>query len=845
MYRPASFITRLPHIALALLALALAPPLLATTAAPLPVPLVAGPGYTGPAINDDNYGFALSASGDTVAIGAPDIDALPARAGAVYVYVRSGSHWLQQAKLLPPAGASGDRFGYSVALDGNTLLIGAPGSDVVLGGNDRGAAHVFVRNAGSWSLQATLLPSDPANDDEFGRAVAVAGNYALVGAPFNSAASTQQGAAYVFLRNGASWSQQVRLLRPGSTHGFEQFGSAVALTPDTAVVGAPLADGMAQGDQGQAVVYTRTAAVWSEADVLVSADGKAGDHFGHAVAISGTRIAVGAPYTDRIPFFSEDDGAIYVFEGSAASGWGQDQKLADGLPGEATVSALFGWSVALLGDRVLGGAPGNKTDSALPVGATYVYQYTADTGWFVSKRLGLADGRDDVAYGMGRAVALTAAAAFASSGDEPRILDQRGLVAVYEASQGFAQSVLLFGGGRGGPLGFALAVDGETAVVGAYEEDVGSADEHGAAYLYVRQNGVWRLQARLVGDNGSDQGEKLDHFGFAVAISGDTVVVGAPGVDFFNDASQPAESDEGAAYVFVRSGAVWSQQAKLSRGLQGQPGEQFGRAVAIAGDTIAIGVPFEDVGLAADQGAVRVFLRSGANWSAAQTLTLGAAGAAGDRFGYSLALSADTLLAAAPFDQVAGHAEQGSVALFPRNGASYGVPQLVSEGAAGAAMDYFGFSLALRGDRALVGVFNDDDLLTNAGTALLLTRPAPGAAWSPAGKRFAADGGAGARFGVAVALTDTHAFIGAHYHQGKGAVYQLDLAGGPAAGPAILAPDGAQGDLFGYAVAADGDLVLVGALDALGPAGTTSAMGALYTLALTPQAGALFADGFE
>ena len=162
-------------------------------------------------------------------------------------------------------------------------------------GVDQGSAYVFVRSGGVWSQQQKLLASDAAAGDLFGVSVAISGETVVVGAPFDDgAAGFDQGSAYVFVRSGGVWSQQQKLEASDAAAG-DMFGSSVAISGETVVVGAPLDDGAAGTDQGSAYVFVRSGGVWSQQQKLEASDAAAVDCFGFSVAISGETVVVGAP----------------------------------------------------------------------------------------------------------------------------------------------------------------------------------------------------------------------------------------------------------------------------------------------------------------------------------------------------------------------------------------------------------------------------------------------------------------------------------------------------------------------------------------------------------------------
>ena len=239
--------------------------------------------------------------------------------GAAYVFRRSGSSWSQQAQLSAANGAVGDFFGNSVALSGSTALIGAPWHNA-----DQGAAYVFTRASTGWIQQAQLSAANGAAGDFFGVSVALAGAAALVGAPDKTVGgNTDQGAAYVFTRSGITWSQQAQLTAANGAAG-DNFGFSVAISGDTALVGAPNKTVGRNADQGVAYAFRRSGSSWSQQAQLRAARGSAGDYFGNSVSLSGSTALVGAPYhTVR---GHTDQGAAYVFVRSGST-WSQRTQL--------------------------------------------------------------------------------------------------------------------------------------------------------------------------------------------------------------------------------------------------------------------------------------------------------------------------------------------------------------------------------------------------------------------------------------------------------------------------------------------------------------------------------------
>ncbi|MGH9162676.1 MAG: IPT/TIG domain-containing protein, partial [Vicinamibacteraceae bacterium] len=237
-------------------------------------------------------------------------DSASTNRGAAYVFVRSGETWTEQAKLTASDGVVLDRFGGDVFSRFDTALVGAITADVN-GNADQGAAYVFVRSGGVWTEQAKLTASDGAANDQFGR-LEVGDDIAIVGAQnADIGGNANQGAAYVFIRSGDTWTEQQKLTSSDGAAG-DQFGNATGLTPDAniAVIGAPGADVDGAANQGAAYIFTRSGDTWTEQQRLTSSDGAAEDQLGFTVRVSGTTAIVGSFQSD---VNGADQGAAYVF----------------------------------------------------------------------------------------------------------------------------------------------------------------------------------------------------------------------------------------------------------------------------------------------------------------------------------------------------------------------------------------------------------------------------------------------------------------------------------------------------------------------------------------------------
>lgn len=420
------------------------------------------------------------------------------------------SNTVEEATLFPADGSAD--FGHAVGVWADTAIVGATGDGDL--GILAGAAYVYLRGPGGWAQEAKLHASDGGIAQRFGWSVAIEGDLAAVGALFaDGVHASTSGAVYIYTRTAGSWSEQQKL---SGTATSDWFSRAIALWGDTLVVGAPQEDTLA-ADAGAVHVYQRAGGVFNEIALLTASDGAAGDGFGEAVAIAGDRIVVGAPHDDDN---GGSSGAIYVFD-RVGGGFLETVKLT---PLGGTSGAWFGKAVATNGSRVAGGA--YRADRLTPprlfdVGAAYVFS-DAGGAWLEEGTLFASD---------------------ASAGDE---------------------------------FGWSLAFAGGELFVGADQ-----ASGTGAVYRFADQGGGWTEIEKVVASDASSGAA----YGWSLARDGATVLAGATG------ATSPAGTT-GACYVLAivqpftpycfgdGSGAV------CPCGNQGGPGEGCANSTG-AGATLA------------------------------------------------------------------------------------------------------------------------------------------------------------------------------------------------------------------------------------------------------------------
>ncbi|EMJ88091.1 FG-GAP repeat protein [Leptospira meyeri serovar Semaranga str. Veldrot Semarang 173] len=471
----------------------------------------------------DQFGTAVAISGDTIVVGAigessnqttiangegASSDNSLGLSGAVYVYQRTGSTWSQQAYIKAPNAEASDQFGVAVAIDGDTIVIGANLEDsnqtTITNGSsasgdnsasNAGAVYVYKRSGSTWAQEAYLKPSNAEASDQFGFPVAISGDTIVVGTYLEDSnqttitngptasgdnSATSAGAIYVFQRSGSTWSQQA-YIKPSNAETQDSFGKGLAISGDTIVAGANLEDsnqttitngGTASSNNGAtsagaAYVYQRTGSTWVEQAYLKAPNAEAGDQFGEDVAISKDTIVVAA--------FAEASNQITITNGPTAS----------------------------------------SDNSAANAGAAYVFKRIGSS-WIHEAYLKAPNAKTDEYFGT------------------------------------------------------SLAIEGDTIVVSAIYEDSGqktvtngptisidnSSPRSGAIYVYGRTGSNWTLNAYLKAPNADPD----DRLGNSMGLSGDTIVVGANQEDSIENTitnGPTASSDNsavssGAAYVFIR-----------------------------------------------------------------------------------------------------------------------------------------------------------------------------------------------------------------------------------------------------------------------------------------------------
>ncbi|QQS46325.1 MAG: DUF11 domain-containing protein [Acidobacteriota bacterium] len=723
----------------------------------------------------DQFGLSVSISGDTAIVGAP-FEADPGgNSGAAYIFERNqggANMWGEVKKLEASDKEGGDQFGLSVSISGDTAIVGARFEDDP--GSASGAAYIYERNQGganNWGEVKKLEASDKQDGDLFGWSASISGDTAIVGAVGEDDPLSASGAAYIFERNqgGANNWGEVRKIEASDKEGGDQFGHSVSMSGDTAIVGTRF-EADPGGNSGAAYIFERNqggANNWGEVRKIEASDKESGDQFGHSVSISGDTVIVGALF-EADP--GGNSGAAYIFARNqgGADNWGEVKKIE---ASDKESGDQFGSSVSISGDTAIVGAP-FEADPGGGSGAAYIF-----------------------ARNQGGA-------------------DNWGEVKKIEASDKEG----------GDQFSLSVSISGDTAIVSApFEDDPGN--NSGAAYLFVNICNDWKEAAK---SKASDK-EGGDEFGYSVSISGDTAIVGAP-----FEADPGTES--GAAYIFARNqgGAnMWGEVRKIEASDK-ESDDQFGFSVSISGDTAIVGANLEfDPGI--NSGAAYIFERNqgGAdNWGEVKKLEASDKDT-GDQFGYSVSISGDMAIVGAVFEDDPGNAS-GAAYIFARNqGGSNNWGEVKKiEASDKESGDFFGWSVSMSGDTAIVGANLEYDPGINSGAAYIFERNQGGADnWGEVKKIEASDKESGDQFGWSVSMSGDTAIVGAvgeddpGNESGAAYIFERNQGGANNWGEVkkLEASDKEAFDQFGYSVSISGDMAIVGAVFETDPGGDSGA----------------------
>ena len=541
--------------------------------------------------SSDNFGSAVALQGQRLVVGVALDDATGTNAGRAYVYDFSSGYPSTFSLVLDnPSAAANDQYGYSVTLHGTRVTVGCPYTDATV--KDSGRAYVYDLTGAQPAVpMATLSRPGPAIEDRLSLSVAMHGNRVVAAVPYDDTDASNAGAMAVFDLGSGSPGTPVAMLRSPSPAAGDFFGAAVSISGTRMVVGARLEDTNAT-NAGSAFVYELAGPTPTQPLLILrNPNPSNGDEFGQSVAISGQRVAVSAPYAD--PGDIRDAGSVYVFDLSAGQPHLPVLTLANP---EAAVSDQFGSALTLSGERLVVGA---RLDDALATnaGSAYVYDFasaTPEIPW-----LTLRNPSPAVGDFFGRCVALNQNLLVVGASADDTGANDAGSAYVYDLGSAQPQVPLFTLNnpepGAGDQFGYSAAVSGSVIVIGANTDDA-SANDAGSVYVYQLTGGN---PTQPIATLRHPQPLANDQFGIAVAVEGMRVAVSAHLDDL-------AVNDAGSVHVFDLESATPTVPELLLAIPSAAASDQLGLSVGMANGRIATGASGSDM-LAWDKGAAYVF----------------------------------------------------------------------------------------------------------------------------------------------------------------------------------------------------------------------------------------------
>ncbi len=689
----------------------------------------------------------------------------------------------------------GAGLGYSVAVEGGYTVLGAPDDD--LAGRNSGVVKVFDSTNGA--LLFVIPNPGPGYSDSFGHSVAISGTRVVVGAQLDSTGAVQTGSAYVFdLSSGTPTVPMVTINNPSPAE-LDRFGCSVAISGTRVVVGA-LSDDTGAQDSGRAYVYELGGATPTVPVVTLNNPGPAvSDNFGWSVGISGTRVVVSALLDDT---GAPESGSAYVYD--LSSGTPSVPVIAFNNPSPADAD-VFGWSVAIFGARVVVGAPRDNT-GADEAGSAYVYDLGSATPSVPVTTLNNPGPAEDDWFGYSVAISGTRVVVGAYLDDT--LGSNVGSAYVYDLGSG-TPTVPLASFYNPSPgvfdfFSYSVAISGTRLVIGAWGDDTG-AEDAGSAYMYDLGSGTPGSPLATLNNPGIAAD---DHFGSSVAVSGTRLVVGATGDD-------TGAEDAGSVYVYDLSSATPTVPVTTLRNPSPAEDDQFGSTVAISGTRVVVGAYYDNTG-GFRAGSAYVYDLSSPTPSIPVVMLQKPGLASLDLFGASVAISSSWVVVGA-FGEDTGAQAAGSAYVYDLTSGTPSMPVVTLNNPSPGVGDNFGYSVAISGSRVVIGAYTDDTGATEAGSAYVydLTSGTPNV---PVATLNNPSPAMYDNFGWSVAVSGTRVVVGAWGDntgaEDTGSAYVYDLGAGTPNKPLITLknPSPAKDDMSGWSVAISGTRVVVGAI---------------------------------
>ncbi|QDU11901.1 Calx-beta domain-containing protein [Gimesia aquarii] len=655
--------------------------------------------YPDGALNAEDF---VAIENDTILVSDPFSTTDPSEAGQVYVFTRNGNDWSTSSPTRSVLKASDttmkNNFGYAIDIDGDKIIVGAYRDE-----SYRGAAYLYLKGEDGWenAVEIKLTGYDSRDDDLFGTSVAIDGNTIVISAIRDSDSGFFSGSIYIFDGSKGWDNPKEYKVIPAKIYNHDKYIRVASNTQD----------------------------------------------FGGSVDIDGTTIVVGASST------SPESNSVYIYDGS--DGWDQIQESRINLP---EVSELYdrglGSTVAFQNNNLLVALLDKHFNS--DISRVYSYTRPPDYNNLVQSETIIPPAPTADSDHFGNEIEVDGDYMIVAAIDSDLRAPSAGAVYIYHRNDqntpyndtddtwDYHSTLTLLEAGAGDQFGSSISIDGDTLVIGAYLEDALGKDS-GAAYVYRLNGSIWEFEEKLT----ASDGEPNDHFGSSVSIENDTIIVGAS----FRNSDSPFDRDDGAVYVFNRSGSNWSESQILTASNHDIL-DRFGSSAVIHNGTIFISA----VGAKAaespeDAGAIYIFHQAAGIWHEAQILGP-PDGEHNDLFGSDLHVDGDHLGVVAFGDDD----NKGSAYLFVNNAGIWEFQQKLTPPESDDA-DRSVFSIRISGSTLVIGSQFSDGKETDSGAAFLYRLIND--EWVQSQTLFAEDGVFQDFFGYAVAFSDSEVIVGA------------------------------------------------------------------------------------
>ena len=735
----------------------------------------------------DYFGISVGISGDHAIVGAYYDDDSGTQSGTAFVYSKTIIGWVQNSKLTASDAAAYSYFGYSVAISDSHAVVGAYGAD-----NDSGSAYIYsVQTDGSWIQDSKITASDPAVEDFFGYSVAISDGYIVVGAYGDDDIGSSSGSAYLYTQQtDNNWVQRSKFTASDSL-AYNQFGYSVGISGDQVIVAALGAN----SDYGSAYTFklrqmvshsennpiVKTLAISdSDSEILYRLSGE--DHHLFTIDNNAQLSFVTAPDYETPSDTNVDN--IYKVTVTATDFILNNSRsltlwisVIDAVNEDTDSDNIKdGWEIGYFGDLSHDGSQDSDTD-----GRTDLHEYQHDTNPinalsyhtiapYINETISAIQmeklsANDAAAFdysGLSVAISGDTAIVGAEGNDDNGTRSGSAYIYTRQPDGGWIQTEKLIASdaAEGDRFGHSVAINGDYAIVGAYQNDYGDDTDSGSAYIFNKLNdGSWTQQKKLSASDGATG----DNFGYSVGIDGNYAIVGAP----YDDDNG---IDSGSAYIFTlnTSEKVIGNWFYISTSLEESSkltasnaavGDSFGLSVGISGDHAIVGAYANDDN-GTDSGSAYIYTRKiNGIWMQNNILTASDA-TAGDYFGVSTAIDGNYAIIGAMGDSNSG-SFSGSAYIYRQQIDGSWIQNSIITAHDAAEGDYFGSSVSISDDYAVVGAWGNDDNGTTSGAAYVYTRQIDNS-WTQSSKLIANDARTYDYFGVSVSVSDDHTIVGAY-----------------------------------------------------------------------------------